>query len=125
MPSVFENGWRPEAVAGCFTVPPAENEPMKDYAPGTVQVVEQHDGSTLVLRKLDDEYDVSDRVVAMNFLARHAAQGQIVTGLLYVDSEPEDLHQHLATAAAPLNSLGDDDLCPGAATLDAINASLR
>jgi 2-oxoglutarate ferredoxin oxidoreductase subunit beta len=96
-----------------------------DYAPGTLQVVEQHDGSKLVLRKLKDEYDVSDRVAAMNFLARHAAKGQVVTGLLYVDNEPEDLHLHLATVDSPLNSLGDPDLCPGAATLEKINASLR
>ncbi|MDQ2078696.1 2-oxoacid:ferredoxin oxidoreductase subunit beta [Xanthobacteraceae bacterium Astr-EGSB] len=96
-----------------------------DYAPGTLQVVEQHDGSKLVLRKLKDEYDVSDRVAAMNFLARHAAKGQVVTGLLYVDNEPEDLHLHLATVDRSLNSLGDADLCPGAATLEKINASLR
>jgi 2-oxoglutarate ferredoxin oxidoreductase subunit beta len=96
-----------------------------DYAPGTLQVVEQHDGSKLVLRKLKDEYDVSDRVAAMNFLARHAAKGQVVTGLLYVDNEPEDLHLHLATVDRPLNALSDADLCPGADTLEKINASLR
>ena len=96
-----------------------------DYAPGTLQIVEQHDGSKLVLRKLKDEYNVSDRVAAMNFLARNAAQGQIVTGLLYVDSEPEDLHLHLQTVERPLNTLGDADLCPCAATLEKINASLR
>jgi 2-oxoglutarate ferredoxin oxidoreductase subunit beta len=96
-----------------------------DYAPGTLQIVEQHDGSKLVLRKLKDEYNVSDRVAAMNFLARNAAQGQIVTGLLYVDSEPEDLHLHLETVEKPLNTLGDTDLCPGAATRETINASLR
>jgi len=96
-----------------------------DYAPGTVQVVEQHDGSKLVLRKLNQDYDVADRVAAMNFLAQHAAKGQIVTGLLYVESEPEDLHQHLNTVEAPLNKLNEQELCPGSATLDKINAGLR
>ncbi len=96
-----------------------------DYAPGTVQVVEQHDGSKLVLRKLNQDYDVSDRVAAMNFLAQHAAKGQIVTGLLHVESEPEDLHVHLNTVEAPLNQLGESDLCPGSATLENINAGLR
>src|SRR5258708_3767443 len=32
-----------------------------DYAPGTVEVVEQHDGSRLALRKLSADYDVHDR----------------------------------------------------------------
>ncbi len=96
-----------------------------DYAPGTVQVVEQHDGSKLVLRKLNQDYDVSDRVAAMNFLAQHAAKGQIVTGLLHVENDPEDLHHHLNTVETPLNQLGENELCPGAATLDKINAGLR
>src|SRR5216117_174598 len=39
-----------------------------DYAPGTVQVVEQHDGTRLALRKLDADYDVHDRLAAMAFL---------------------------------------------------------
>ena len=62
---------------------------------------------------------------AMTFLQRHAAKGQIVTGLLYVDREPEDLHQHFNTVRAPLNTLSEKELCPGQAALDKINAGLR
>src|ERR1700694_1780679 len=58
------------------------------YEPGSVEIVEQHDGSKLALRKIDSEYDVHDRVAAMSFLQEHAARGQIVTGLLYVAPEP-------------------------------------
>jgi 2-oxoglutarate ferredoxin oxidoreductase subunit beta len=96
-----------------------------DYAPGTVQVVEQHDGTKLALRKVDADYDVHDRLAAMAFLQKHAAKGQVVTGLLYVDAESEDLHSHLNTVAAPLNMLGEKELCPGSAALEKINASLR
>ena len=100
--------------------------PIKvDYAPGTVEVVEQHDGTTIALRKLNAEYDVHDRVAAMGFLNHHAAKGQIVTGLLYVAPEPADLHDHLNTVAAPLNSLNEAALCPGSAALAKINAGLR
>jgi len=96
-----------------------------DYAPGTVQVVEQHDGTKLALRKVDADYDVHDRLAAMAFLQKHAAKGQVVTGLLYVDADAEDLHSHLNTVAAPLNALGEKELCPGSAALEKINASLR
>src|SRR3954453_13442652 len=96
-----------------------------DYAPGTVQVVEQHDGTRLALRKLDADYDVSDRLAAMTFLQKHAAKGQVVTGLLYVDPEAEDLHNHLDTVDTPLNQLDEKALCPGLSALDKINASLR
>src|SRR6202451_315844 len=96
-----------------------------DQAPGTVQVVEQHDGTKLALRKVDADYDVHDRLAAMAFLQKHAATGQVGTGLLYVDAEAEDLHSHLNTVAAPLNTLGEKELCPGTAALEKINASLR
>jgi 2-oxoglutarate/2-oxoacid ferredoxin oxidoreductase subunit beta len=96
-----------------------------DYAPGSVQVVEQHDGSRIALRKIDADYDPHDRLGAMTFLQKHAAKGQIVTGLLYVDPDAEDLHEQLNTVETPLNTLEADDLCPGSAVLDKINASLR
>jgi len=98
---------------------------LVDYAPGTVQTVEQHDGTTLALRKINADYDVHDRVAAMNFLQQHAAKGQVVTGVLYLDREAEDLHKHLNTTEAPLNALSERDLCPGSAVLDKINAGLR
>ena len=96
-----------------------------DYAPGSVEVVEQHDGTRLALRKLDADYEVSDRLAAMTFLQKHAAKGQVVTGLLYVDPDAEDLHTHLNTVDAPLNQLDAQALCPGSSALDRINAALR
>ena len=100
--------------------------PIKiDYAPGSVHLVEQHDGTRLALRKLGADYDVHDRLAAQAFLAKHTAKGQVVTGLLYVEPEAEDLHAHLNTVETPLNRLEADQLCPGQAALDKINASLR
>src|SRR6202012_2299243 len=43
-----------------------------DYAPGTGQVVEQHEGTRLALRKLDADYDPHDRLGAQTFLQKHA-----------------------------------------------------
>jgi 2-oxoglutarate ferredoxin oxidoreductase subunit beta len=96
-----------------------------DYAPGTLQEVTQHDGSVLRLRKLNEDYDVHDRGAAMNHLQKHHALGEIVTGLLFVDPEPTDLHAHFDTVDTPLNRLDERTLCPGSASLEKINASLR
>jgi 2-oxoglutarate ferredoxin oxidoreductase subunit beta len=96
-----------------------------DYAPGTVEVVEQHDGSRLRLRKLHADYDPNNRIAAMNYLQERHAAGEIVTGLLYVDPAPKDLHAHLNTVDTPFNQLGEKDLIPGAAALAKLNASLR
>ena len=88
-------------------------------------MVEQHDGSKLALRKLAADYELHDRGAALGFLQHHAAKGQIVTGLLYVEPDPEDLHAHLRTIDVPLNALNEKELCPGQAALDKFNASLR
>jgi len=61
----------------------------------------------------------------MTFLQKHAAKGQIVTGLLYIDPDADDLHTHLNTVDTPLNTLDAEALCPGSAALDKINAGLR
>lgn len=55
----------------------------------------------------------------------HQARGEVVTGLLYVDAEAGDLHEHLKTVDAPLNTLEAGELCPGAEVLARINAGLR
>jgi 2-oxoglutarate ferredoxin oxidoreductase subunit beta len=96
-----------------------------EYEPGAAVEVTQHDGTVLRLRKLAPDYDPTDRVAAMNYLQERKAAGEIVTGLLYVDPEPSDLHANIGTVAAPLNRLGDAELCPGSAALARINASLR
>ena len=92
-----------------------EREPISaDYAPGTVETVVQHDGSTLRLRKLATDYDPNDRISALTYLQQRHAAGEVVTGLLFVEPDHGDLHSFLGTVEAPLNALGEADLCPGA-----------
>jgi 2-oxoglutarate ferredoxin oxidoreductase subunit beta len=87
--------------------------------------VPQHDGSFLRLRKTHPDYDPLDRVKALNYIAAHQAKGELVTGLLYVDPDAEDLHAHLNTVDAPFNTLAAADLCPGVEMLEKVNAALR
>ena len=96
-----------------------------DYAAGELIDVTQHDGSVLRLRKLKANYNPHDRVAAMNYVHERQAKGEVVTGLLYVDSEAKDLHEHFNTTEVPLNRLAAKELSPGAATLAKINNSLR
>jgi len=96
-----------------------------DYAPGTLEKVTQHDGSMIQLRKLGLEYDINDRVSAMTYMQERHAAGEIVTGVLYVDPNPRDVHSHLKTSDQPLNALQEDALIPGTAALAALNARLR
>jgi len=94
------------------------------YKPGEVIEVTQHDGSVLRLRKLAQGYDAGDRLAAMSHIASHESRGEILTGLLYVQPDADDLHANLNTVDVPLNRLGTRDLCPGSAALASINAEL-
>ncbi|MGZ3377232.1 MAG: 2-oxoacid:ferredoxin oxidoreductase subunit beta [Phenylobacterium sp.] len=104
---------------------PARSPIHVDYAPGETVMVTQHDGSVLSLHKLAELYDPSDRAQALGFLQSKQARGEIVTGLLYVDPDAEDLHDALETVATPLNELDSAALIPGSKALAAINAGLR
>ena len=80
---------------------------------------DNHSGST-------KSYDyVREHNEAMKRVQEGLAAGEVVTGLLYVDPSPKDLHDHLNTVAAPLNTLDTPDLCPGPSALERINAGLR
>jgi 2-oxoglutarate ferredoxin oxidoreductase subunit beta len=92
---------------------------------GSVEFVEQHDGSVLKLRKLAPSYDPTDRLSVMSYLQERKAAGEIVTGLLYLNPETENLHERLNVCAKPLNALKDAELCPGGDALAKVNAGLR
>ena len=104
---------------------PTREQITVEYEPGEVTDVRQHDGSIVRLRKLHAEYDPTDRIGAMSYIQEHAARGEVVTGLLYVDPDACDLHRQLNTVDEALNALGAAELCPGSAALARINASLR
>jgi len=101
-------------------------EPIKvEYEPGTVEMVTQHDGSILQLRKVARDYDVHNRIAAMNYIQERQAAGEMVTGLLYLEAESQDLHDYLETVEKPFNELGESELIPGAEALERFNQGLR
>jgi 2-oxoglutarate ferredoxin oxidoreductase subunit beta len=104
---------------------PSRDAITVDYSEGGVIEVPQHDGSILKLRKLEADYDPSNKVNALSHVALAAEKGEVLTGLLYLAPDSDDLHAHLNTSVVPLNRLGEKELCPGSAMLDKINAAMR
>ena len=96
-----------------------------DYAEGSREDVSMPDGSTLRLYKVDADYDAHDRVGALNYVQRAQEQGEVVTGLLYVDPDPVECHDIMGTVDQPLNELDKSQLCPGSEALVGINDSYR
>jgi 2-oxoglutarate ferredoxin oxidoreductase subunit beta len=84
-----------------------------DYSAGGVIEVPGPDGTILKLRKIDTSYDPSNRINATTHIAQAAEKGEVLTGLLYLAPDAEDLHSHLNTYETAFNKLGEKDLCPG------------
>ena len=95
------------------------------YAPGDVRSIALHDGGSIRLRKVGDDYDPSNRASVLSYLEGRREAGEVVTGLLYLRADAADMHDMLDTVDAPLNALADADLVPGSAALAGINESLR
>ena len=104
---------------------PMRQEITASYDAGTTHEVCMHDGSVVRLHKNGEEYDIEDRQAALQAIADHAARGSILTGLLYINRDGDELHDVLDTSRRPLNTLTQEELCPGSRFLGSINAGLR
>jgi 2-oxoglutarate ferredoxin oxidoreductase subunit beta len=95
----------------------ARHEITVSYAEGESVSVEMHDGSKVVLRKLDRDYDPTDRAKALAYVQEHAARSEYVTGLIYLGEGRQVFHERHRTPEQPLNSLPYSALCPGSDVL--------
>jgi 2-oxoglutarate ferredoxin oxidoreductase subunit beta len=112
-------------VLGTVDFVPLEREIVTTYEAGSIQELTMHDGSQIHLHKLQKDWDPTDRMSAVRALGRARSEGEILTGLLYIDESSTELHDLINTADMPLNKLGKDVLCPGSDALAKLNASLR
>ncbi|MEH6587875.1 MAG: 2-oxoacid:ferredoxin oxidoreductase subunit beta [Halioglobus sp.] len=112
-------------ATGTVDFVPMRKEITTDYKPGFAHEVTMHDGSSIHLYKMDEGLDPFDRTSALINMEKHRVSGDILTGLIYMDKDSRDLHDVMETSRRPLNTLTEDDLCPGNQMLKNINASLR
>jgi 2-oxoglutarate ferredoxin oxidoreductase subunit beta len=96
---------------------PFREEIKASYAEGDVLPVKMHDGSSLVLRKLDASYDPTHRGKAFEYLRTRLREGEHVTGLIYVQESTKDMHDMNGTTDVPLNQLPYEKMHPGQAGL--------
>ena len=82
-------------------------EVVVDYEPGTVQDIAFEDGSHVLLRKLEREYDATDRIAALETIHKTRESGELVTGLLYVNTATPDLSTRERLPVEPLARLDE------------------
>jgi 2-oxoglutarate ferredoxin oxidoreductase subunit beta len=105
-------------------VPPAA-EIKAAYDEGEVLPVDLHDGSRVLLRKVAKDYQPGNRGAALDYIRARHRNGEIVTGLLYIDESEPDMHGVNATVDRPLAQLPYDELCPGRDALLALQKRFR
>ncbi|MCB9137859.1 MAG: 2-oxoacid:ferredoxin oxidoreductase subunit beta [Caldilineaceae bacterium] len=86
--------------------------------------VQMHDGSWIVLKQLERDYDPTNKMLAYETLAKAREEQQLLTGLFYVDESRPDMNEMLHTVDVPLTSLGDDMLRPPREELEKILATM-
>jgi 2-oxoglutarate/2-oxoacid ferredoxin oxidoreductase subunit beta len=84
-----------------------------------------HDGSHLLLKKLDRDYDPVDRMAAIKMLHESTASGETITGVLYVDSKSPTLIDRLQLVDSPLATLPQSRLRPSKESLELIMEEMR
>ena len=96
-----------------------------EYEPGTTKEVKMHDGSRLYLKKLDQDYDPTDKSIALRMLRETAEKGEYATGVLYVEPAKCDFTTLLNLVDEPLATLPLDRVRPPKEVLDSIMESLK
>jgi 2-oxoglutarate ferredoxin oxidoreductase subunit beta len=104
---------------------PAYEDISIEMAEGEVRDVELHDGSKIRLKKLDRDYDPTDKLNAIRALHEAADAKEVVTGLLYVNPEERNFVELLNLVDEPLATLAESATRPSRESLDQIMEELR
>ncbi len=102
-------------------IPARDEITVEDFQEGDVKEIELHDGSTVVLKKLEADYDPTNRYQALNKLEEAQQNNWLVTGLIYLDNSKPALYEKYNLVDTPLNRLTEKDLRPAPETIHKIN----
>ena len=104
---------------------PPRAEIKASYYAGDTHPVRLHNGSTILLKKVDPDYDPTRRNNALGYLERHRNRGEIVTGVLFIDQNVPDMHEQSRTTAMPLKDMDFEKLIPGSEAMAELQKTMR
>jgi 2-oxoglutarate ferredoxin oxidoreductase subunit beta len=105
-------------------VPSFENISV-EYEPGTAYDVTMHDGSRLRLRKLEEDYNPTDKIQAMTRLMEAHANGEVLTGVFYINPKAPTFLDMLNLTDQPLATLPESVVRPSREVLEQCMEELR
>ena len=96
-----------------------------DYEAGSATEVTMHDGSRLLLRKLEEDYDPTDKLKAMYRLHESHDKGEVLTGVFYINTQKPNFMEMLNLVDEPLGTLPQERVRPGPEALQTVIDELR
>jgi 2-oxoglutarate ferredoxin oxidoreductase subunit beta len=94
-------------------------EEMKE---GEIREVTMHDGSIIILKNLEKDYNPTDRFEALRVLEESQRNNWLATGLIYISTDKPVLSETYQLVDTPLNRLTEADLRPAPDMIDKVNA---
>ena len=104
---------------------PYYDEIQVDLKEGEIKDIELHDGSHLTLKKLNSEYDPSDKIKVLTILEEAKHKQTLLTGLLFYKADQPDFNAVNNLSDTPLCKLTEKEMDPGPEPLKKINAAMR
>jgi 2-oxoglutarate ferredoxin oxidoreductase subunit beta len=105
-------------------VPPA-TEILATIGNSGTTTVTMHDGSVVRFTAVPEDYDPTNRQRVTTYLQEHQGQGEVVTGLLYLDESAPDLHEMSNSPDGALSKIPYAKLCPGSEELAKLQEEYR
>ena len=104
---------------------PAFDEIEVEYDPGSTINVIMHDGSSLRMHKLEEEYDPTDRIGAIQRLMQSHQADEVLTGVFYLNTQAPNFIEVLNLVDEPLATLPESVIRPPRAVLEECMEDLR
>ncbi|MEO8216682.1 MAG: 2-oxoacid:ferredoxin oxidoreductase subunit beta [Acidobacteriota bacterium] len=95
-----------------------------DYEAGELKEVMMHDGSRVLLKKLEEDYDAGDPMNAMRRLKEATAEGAMLTGLVHLKPEKKSFLELLNLVGTPLAALSEEAIRPPRESLEKIMSDM-
>lgn len=104
---------------------PPQSEILATIGRNGAATVTMHDGSVVRFTEVPPHYDPTNRAKVSAYLDEHQTNGEVVTGLLYLNPASADMHELNQTPDVPLSRLPFEKLCPGSAALQKLQEDFR
>ncbi len=105
-------------------VPERDDIILDAFDEGEIKEVTLHDGAVVILKKLEHDYDPTDKWHALKILEEAEQNNWLLTGLIYVDPEQPSLYDYMNLIDQPLNRVPAEKLRPSPESLANINQNM-